>query len=187
MIISGSDPYTQASFSFSNRLARLAWTCVELTLFRFSPRPLHRWRAFLLRLFGAKLGSHVHVYPGARIWAPWNLRTESYVGVADNVRIYNIAEVHLGERCVVSQGAFLCTGSHDIDSSNFQLIADSIRLGRHTWICAEVFVGPGVEIADGCVIAARAVVVKSIRDVWTVWAGNPVQYKRDRSKSSGVV
>jgi putative colanic acid biosynthesis acetyltransferase WcaF len=186
MIIEGCDPYTQASFSLSNRLARLVWSCIESTFFRLSPRPFHRWRAFLLKVFGAKIGLHVHVYPGVRIWAPWNLRIDDYVGVADGVRIYNIAEVHLGERCVVSQGAFLCTGSHDIDSANFQLVAAPIDLGRHVWVCAEAFVGPGVAIAEGCVIAARAVVVKSIRDVWTVWAGNPVMYKRARNKNSGV-
>ncbi|NDH69645.1 MAG: putative colanic acid biosynthesis acetyltransferase, partial [Gammaproteobacteria bacterium] len=39
-----------------------------------------------------------------------------------------------------------------------------------------------VKIADGCVLGARAVVVKSIVEPWTVWAGNPAVRKRLRKK-----
>lgn len=187
MIVQDNDPYTQPSFSLRNRLARYAWGFVQVTLFRLSPRPLHFWRAMLLRMFGARLGANVHVYPGARIWAPWNLHVGDYVGVADGVTIYNIAPVEIGSRCVVSQGAYLCTGSHDIDSPNFQLIASPIRLGDYAWICAEAFVGPGVSVAEGCVLAARGVAVKSIKEPWTVWAGNPVVLKRARKRALGEV
>lgn len=181
MIVQDNDPYTQPSFSLGNRFARCAWGVVQATLFRCSPRPLHFWRSFLLRMFGTKIGAHVHVYPGVKIWAPWNLQIGDYVGVADGVTIYNIARVEIGTRCVVSQGSHLCTGSHDIDSWNFQLIARPIRLGDYAWICAEAFVGPGVVVAEGCVVAARGVVVKSIEEPWSVWAGNPVLFKRARN------
>ena len=36
-------------------LLRWLWAFVQGTLFRWSPRPLHRWRAWLLRLFGADI------------------------------------------------------------------------------------------------------------------------------------
>ena len=83
---------------------------------------------------------------------------------------------------MISQGAHLCTGSHDIDSLNFQLIAQPILLERNVWVCAEAFVGPGVKIAEGCVLGARAVVVKSINEQWSVWVGNPIVKKRLRKK-----
>jgi len=183
MIIKNNDPFTQPSFSLKNRLVRSVWNLVQSTLFRFSPRTFHGWRSFLLRLFGAKLGVHVHIYSNAKIWAPWNLITGDFVGVADGVTIYNIAPVTIGSHCVVSQGAYLCTGSHDIDSNNFQLVASPIRLGDYSWVCAQAFIGPGVQITEGCVIGARAVVVKSVNEPWTVWAGNPATYKRHREKA----
>ena len=68
-----TDTFTGASFSFSNRVSRVIWGAVYTIFFRFSPRPFHKWRAFILRCFGAKLGVDVHVYPGVKIWAPWNL------------------------------------------------------------------------------------------------------------------
>ena len=182
MIIQGNDPFTQPSFSLQNRLMRAVWGGVWLVLFRPSPRPFHVWRRFLLRLFGAKLGLYVNVYPNVKIWAPWALSIGDYVGVADGVKLYNMRPIVIGNHCVISQGAHLCTGSHDIDSVNFQLISKPIKIENNVWVCAEAFVGPGVKIADGCVLGARAVVVKSIPEPWTVWAGNPAVMKRLRKK-----
>lgn len=182
MIIQGNDPYTSPSFSLGNRLLRALWGAVWLLLFRPSPRPFHAWRRLLLRLFGAQLGKHVNVYPNVKIWAPWQLIIGNKVGIADGVTLYNMAQITIGDYCVVSQGAHLCAGSHDIDSGNFQLIAKPIELEKNVWVCAEAFVGLGVTIAEGCVLGARAVVVKKITEPWSVWAGNPAVKKKIRNK-----
>lgn len=180
MILQGNDPATEPSFGLKNRLARLLWGVVWALLFQTSPRPAHVWRRFLLKLFGAKLGKHVHVYPGVRIWAPWQLSIGDRVGVADGVVLYNMAPINIGNQTTISQGAHLCAGSHDINSPNFQLIAKPIVLGANVWVCAEAFIGPGVTVSDGCVLAARSVVVKNVAAAWTVWAGNPAQLKKQR-------
>jgi putative colanic acid biosynthesis acetyltransferase WcaF len=180
MPIQNNDPFTQPSFSFGNRVARFVWGVVWLLLFRPSPRSLHAWRRLLLRLFGARLGAHVNVYPNVKVWAPWALQVGNRVGIADGVTLYNMGPLSIGDNCVVSQGAHLCGGTHDVDSANFQLRALPIALGNNVWICAEAFVGPGVRVADGCVLAARGVLSKSITSGWTVWAGNPAVLKRTR-------
>lgn len=180
MIIQGNDPATEPSFTLSNRIARAIWGVTWLLLLRPSPRPLHRWRAFWLRLFGAKLGHDVHIYPSVRVWAPWQLTVGNRVGIADGVTLYNMAQMVIGDECVISQGAHLCGGSHDINSPNFQLIAAPITLAPKVWVCAESFVGPGVQVATGCVLGARSVVMKSITAPWTVWAGNPAILRKPR-------
>ena len=182
MIIQGNDPYTQPSFSLGNRLTRALWGIVWLLLFRPSPRSFHAWRSLLLRLFGAQLGEKVHVYPNVKIWLPSLLVAGNRVGIADGVTLYNMATIYIGDNCVVSQGAHLCAGTHDIDSANFQLVAKPIKLEKNVWVCAEAFIGPGVTIAEGCVLGARAVAVKNITDPWTVWAGNPAIMKRARKR-----
>lgn len=180
MIILGNDPYTQPSFSLGNRLVRALWGMVWLLLFRPSPRPFHAWRRLLLRLFGAELGVHVNIYPSVQIWAPWQLNIGNRVGIANGVTLYNMAPIVIGDNCVISQGAHLCCGTHDIDSPNFQLMAKPIILEGDVWICAEAFVGPGITIAEGCVLGARAVVTKTITEPWSVWVGNPALRKRTR-------
>jgi putative colanic acid biosynthesis acetyltransferase WcaF len=118
------------------------------------------------------LGARCHIYPRVEIWAPWNLRCDDEVGVADRVILYNQALIHLGRRVVVSQGSHLCTGTHDYESAAFLLKSYPITVRANAWICAEVFVHPGVNIGEGAVVGARSVVTKSIPD-WMVCAGNP--------------
>lgn len=172
MIKQGINSYTQASFSLKNRLGRAIWGLVYVLLFRPSPKPFHGYRSFILKLFGAKLGKHCHVYPKARIWAPWNLEMADYAGMANDVNCYNMAKIYLGEKVIVSQGTHLCSGSHDYEDPNFQLYALPISVFNQAWLCADSFIGPGVEIGEGCVIGARSVVTKNMPE-WIVCAGNP--------------
>src|SRR5579875_392231 len=90
-----ADPYQRPAFPVHDRARRLGWNLCRALLFRPSPRPLHAWRAALLRLFGATLGPGCHIYPAARIWAPWNLHCEDSVAIADGAEVYNPAPVHL--------------------------------------------------------------------------------------------
>lgn len=180
MILQGNDPAIEPSLTLGNRVARALWGLAWWLLFQPSPRPAHAWRRALLRLFGARVGAGAHIYPGVRIWAPWQLEVGARVGVGDGARLYNMAPMRLGEGCVVSQGAHLCGGTHDIDSPNFQLVAQPIEIGARAWVCADAFVGPGVRIAPGCVLGARSVLMKDIDEPWTVWAGHPARRLRRR-------
>lgn len=161
-------------FSLGNRMARTIWNLSWLVFCRYSPRPFHGWRNFWLRLFKAKLAPGVHIYPRVRIWAPWNLVAEEKVGVGNDAILYNMAPIHLGKGVVVSQGAHLCTGTHDFRNPGFRLVARPIILEEGVWVAAEAFVHPGVTLGAGSVIGARAVVTKDVPS-GVIAAGNPAQ------------
>ena len=152
---------------------------VYRVFFLLSPRPLHRWRAFLLRVFGARVGSSVHIYPAARVWAPWNLEIGDGCGIGDGVILYSQGRIRLGAYAVISQGAHLCAGTHDYEKPGFPLVTRPITVGAHAWLAAECFVMPGVTIGDGAVIGARAVVTKDMPP-WTVCAGHPCRPLKPR-------
>lgn len=175
-----TDTHTGPSFPLRNRVARGCWNLVAATLFRWSPRPLHAWRSWLLRLFGARIGRGAHIYPGVRIWAPWNLEIGDETGCADGVVLYSQARIQLGKRVVVSQGAHLCTGTHDYEVEGFPLCTSPIKVGDQAWIAAEAFIHPGVEIGEGTVIGARSVVVKNMPR-WMVCAGHPCKPLKSRN------
>jgi putative colanic acid biosynthesis acetyltransferase WcaF len=166
------DTHTGPSFSLRNRWARLIWGLVYFFLFQFSPTPLHSWRSFLLRSFGAKVGKGVHVYPKVKIWAPWNLELGDHCGVANEVTIYSQGKITIGDKAVISQGVHLCAGTHDYTQHGFPLITKPIRIGNQAWIAAEAFVHPGITVGKGCVIGARSVVTKDMPD-WTICSGFP--------------
>jgi putative colanic acid biosynthesis acetyltransferase WcaF len=179
MIIAKEAPFEGASFNRFNRLSRLLWQFAWLLFFRPTPPPLHAWRCWLLRRFGARIGSPCYVYNDVEIWAPWNLHMGNYSTLGRRVICYSMASVTLGERAVVSQGVHICTGSHDYESDNFQLFALPIQISADAWICSEAFLAPGVSIGAGAVIGARSVVTRD-QPAWMVCAGNPCRPLKPR-------
>jgi len=162
-------------------LVRLLWSSVQATLFRWSPRPWHGFRARLLRLFGADIPapSQVVVFPTARIESPWKLTLAPRSMVGRNVAIYNLARVTLQRGANVSQNSHLCAGSHDYRQWSMPLIAAPIVVGENAWVAADVFVGPGVTIGEFCVVGARSVVVDDLPPRM-VCVGHPCRPVKDR-------
>ena len=52
-------------FRGGNAIKVQLWWAVQATIFAWSPQVLYRWRAFLLRLFGAKIGKNVVIRAAA--------------------------------------------------------------------------------------------------------------------------
>jgi putative colanic acid biosynthesis acetyltransferase WcaF len=178
------DPYLRASFSTSDRLRRLVWNLCWLCFYRISPRPLHSWRSFLLRMFGAKMGANCHFYPGSKIWAPWNLICADQVTAGDDAEIYNPAPMYFGSHAIVSQGAYICGATHDFDDPSFPLLAYSMNIGSYAWICARASVCPGVHVGDYAVLGLGSVATRDL-EPWGVYAGVPaVKVKTREFKKS---
>ncbi|WFB36567.1 putative colanic acid biosynthesis acetyltransferase [Kiritimatiellota bacterium B12222] len=169
----------KSELSVKNRMLRFLWNVVQFFLFQPGPRRLHSWRACCLRCFGAKVGKQVSIYPHVKIYAPWQLEMKDRACLAEGVNCYNVDQVIIEEDAVVSEGAFLCTASHNIDSHGRELITKAIRLEEGSWVFAEAFIGPGVTVKKGAIVGARAVVTKDVQEM-TVVAGNPAREIRKR-------
>lgn len=173
----------QDNLPLRSKLARLAWTMLYFLLFRPSPRwALRSWRVVLLRAFGAKIGKGCRVDPSCRIWAPWNLKLGNYVALAQDVDCYCVSPITIGNNVAVSQRSFLCTASHDVSSLARPLIHRPISIQDYAWVCAQAFVGPGVTVGEGAIVAACAVVCKDVAS-WSIVAGNPARFIKSRQVS----
>jgi putative colanic acid biosynthesis acetyltransferase WcaF len=171
----------ETRLSQSNRLARLVWGIVWLLMFRPSPRIFPRWRRMLLRLFGARIGPGVAVAPSCRVWAPWNLEMAEKSVMGPDVDCYSVARIFIGARAVVSQYSYLCSASHNYEDPTFPLVTAPIRIGARAWVCADVFIGPGVTVGDGAVVGARSSIFKDVES-WTVVGGNPARRLKVRPR-----
>lgn len=160
-------------YSTAENIQRLAWR-IAFPLFRCSPRHLYLWRNSLLRMFGARIGNGVRIFPSCQIYFPWNLEIGSDVDIGWCVRLYNLGKISIGDRVVISQHAHLCAGDHDYMSYNFELLRTPIQIGNSCWIATDVYIGPGVSVANNNVIAARSVLVDSTEDN-SVYAGQPAK------------
>ncbi len=167
------------NFSIKHKALRALFSLVWTLTARWTPPQMRRWRLFILKLFGAKLHSTASVRGGAKIWYPPNLEMAAHSVLADGVNCYNMAKILIGEGTIVSQGAFLCGGTHDFRLGSNPLQTRPILLGPRVWIAAEAFVAPGTEVPEGCVIGARAVVFGTLSS-WSVYSGNPAKRIKTR-------
>jgi len=182
-VAGATDPFLRPSLPLADRARRQLWNVVALLLFRPSPRPAHAWRAFLLRLFGAQLGSDCRIYPRAEIWAPWNLRCADIVAIGDGAVIYNPQPVSIGSHAVISQQAYLCGASHDCSDPSFPMISAQIEIGPSAWICARATVQMGVRVGAGAVLALGAVAAGDL-EPWTIYGGVPAKRLKPRILSA---
>jgi len=155
------------------------WWLVQSTLFAWSPQPLYAWRRMLLRIFGAKVGRGVLIRASAKITFPWNLEFEEYAWVGDEVVLYSLAPIKIGNHVVVSQRSYLCTGSHNYMKETFDTEVAEIHLSDGVWLATDVFVSPGVSIGEGTVVGARSSVFSSLPENM-ICVGSPAKPVRKR-------
>ncbi len=165
--------------SLGNRIKRAVWGLVWAVAFRPTPKVMHGWRRWLLRCFGATIAPNAHVHPSVQIFLPDHLTMEAHSCLAPHVDCYCVAPVKLGPHATVSQYSYLCTASHDYEHPKMPLTTASITIGEGAWVCANVFVGPGVTIEEGAVVGACSCVTRDV-PAWMVVAGNPAKVIKPR-------
>lgn len=132
------------------------WWAVQATAFRWSPQFAYRWRAVLLRIFGARIGRGVKIRPTVTVTYPWKLSIGDHAWVGDDAVLYSLGEITIGRNAVISQKSYLCAADHDHRDPSFVIRARPVNVGDEAWIAADVFVGPGVTIGAAAVIGARS-------------------------------
>lgn len=170
-----------ASFTMKVRLVRLVFIVAWRIFAAWTPPQLRSWRRIVLCVFGAKLARTANVYSSAKVWYPPNLTMGDFSTIGPRVFCYNQAPISLGDFAIVSQDATLCSGTHDHESVDFQLITRPIHIGAYAWIAAEAFVGPGVRVGDYAILGARAVAMRNLEES-SIYSGNPATFIRVRSQ-----
>ncbi len=174
------DAYLRPSFSTADKIRRLFWEFSWALLCRWTPKPLHSWRIFILRIFGASIGKQNSIYPTCRIWAPWLLQTHDVVAIGPGAEIYNPGGVRLEHHAIISQNAYLCGATHDYNSPDFTYVKKQIVLGPYAWVCARSIVLPGVHCGEGSVLGAGSVTSRDL-EPWMVYGGNPAKAVKPRN------
>ena len=146
----GRGPLWQAAWLLVRGLIFTRWWC---------PASL---RVRLLRWFGATIGEGVLIRHDVRVHWPWKLTIGRDCWIGESAWVLNLEPVTIGDDVCVSQGVFLCTGSHDRRSPTFEFDNAPITIGSGAWIAAQAAVMRGVNIGEDALVGARALVVRDV-------------------------
>lgn len=163
-----------------HQILRLLWSITWALCASWLPRSVGKgWKNLLLRLFGAKIAKTAHVYSSAKVYYPPFLTMGENTCLASDVDCYNVAPVIINDNVTVSQGAYLCTASHDVTDPLCPLITAPIVIDDQAWIGAKAYIGMGVIIGQGAVVGATASVYRDV-EPWTIVGGNPAKFIKKR-------
>ncbi len=103
---------------------------------------------------------------GVRIGAGTVINTGCY--------LYTTGGLLIGEHVSISAGAWLITGTHDMNSAEFTDEYKPIVIGDRAWIGVRATILAGVTIGEGAVVMAGAVVARDV-EPFTVVGGVPAR------------
>ncbi|MBK8846657.1 MAG: colanic acid biosynthesis acetyltransferase WcaF [Bacteroidetes bacterium] len=162
-----------------NRAVLFCWYFINVLFFINPLNPSSSLKIFLLKMFGARIGTGVRIKPAVNIKYPWKLTLGDYVWVGEHVWIDNLEVISIGNHACLSQGAMLLTGNHDYKKEDFGLITESITIEQGVWIGAHAIVCPGVTCKSHSVLAVNSVATHHL-DANTIYQGNPAVAIRKR-------
>jgi putative colanic acid biosynthesis acetyltransferase WcaF len=127
-------------------------------------------RVSVLRLFGAEIGTGVSIRHHVKIHWPWKLTVGCHSWIGEDAWILNLEHVTVGSNTCISQGALICSGSHDRRSPTFEFDNAPVTIGDSVWIAARATVLRGVRVGDGATIGATVVVTGDVPPATTLLA-----------------
>lgn len=147
--------------------------------------PSHRIRNVLYkRIFMVKMSKHVVIYYGAEIRGSWLLNIGEGTVIGDNsILDARRGGIIFGKNVNVGSNVHLWTGSHDINDPYFRSRKKNrgpINVGDRVWIGPSVTILHSVNIGEGAVVAAGAVVTKDVPP-YAIVGGVPARRIGERS------
>lgn len=136
--------------------------------------PWWRIRRAYYRLLGLRIGKNTIMNMSQYILSPQKICIGENTHINRGCLIDARGGCVVGDRVSISYRVSLITGGHDFNDKHFAGKYLPIRIGNYVWIGANATVLQGVEIGNGAVVAAGAVVTRDVPP-FTIVAGVPAK------------
>lgn len=171
--------YNNDWYNPGSTFRKMFWYFTNMFFFKtMLPFP-SSFKVKLLKFFGGKVGKGVVIKPDVNIKYPWFLEIGDYCWIGEGVWIDSLTNIKLGDNVVLSQGAYLLTGSHDYKKETFDLVLGNIFLEDGVWIGAKATVCPGITCKSHSVLSVGSTATKDL-EAYSIYQGNPATKKRGR-------
>jgi maltose O-acetyltransferase len=125
----------------------------------------------------SKCGRNVNIEKGADFGSGAGITIGDNSGIGVNCRVRG--PLSIGDNVMMGPDCVVLTNTHNFDRVDVPMIEQGlsskcVEIGNDVWIGTRVIILPGVKIGDGVIVAAGAVVTKSVPD-YAVVGGVPAK------------
>ena len=137
-------------------------------------------RARLYKKHFAKAGEGIVIHMDARIRNIEKLYMDDRARIGECVIIQAGGEIHVGKDVLIGPGAKIWSANHGFSEVGTPIQDQpyenkKVTIGDGCWIGANAFLMPGVQLGEGCIISAGAIVGAKKYPPYKIIAGNPAR------------
>lgn len=154
-------------------------------LFQVGLVPSHRLRRLVYRALGAEIGKNVVFHFRTEVRGLYCLKIGDGTIIGDNALLAAQRGLTIGRNVNLSSNVSIYSGAHDHRDPYFRSTPATTRpinIGDRVWIGSNAIILTGVNIGEGAVVCAGAVVTKDV-EPYTVVAGIPAKKVNERPRN----
>lgn len=140
-------------------------------------------RGFLASKLFLKAGKGINIEKGAYFGSGKGISIGDFSGIGVDARISG--EITIGSHVMMGPEVMIYTSNHNYGRKDIPMIEQGnsdikpVVIGDDVWIGARAIILPGVELGEGCIIAAGSVVTKDVPP-YAIAGGNPARVIKKR-------
>ncbi len=142
--------------------------------------PFYFIRYLIYLAAGIKIGKHSHIHMGAQFFDPQNIEIGSGTIVGQKAFLDGRGGLIIGNNVDIASEVMIYTSEHDINADDFVATSEVVEIEDYVFIGPRVIILPGVKVGRGAILAAGAVVTKSVGE-FEIVGGVPAKVIGERS------
>ncbi len=143
--------------------------------------PVQWVRHGILRLYGMEIDRTSIIYMGGEIRSPRNISIKKNTTIGHKCTLDGRGGISIGECVNFSSEVMIWSVEHDLNSPSFGTHEGRVIVEDYAWLSCRSIILPGVTIGKGAVVAAGAVVTKSV-EPYAIVGGVPARKIGERTK-----
>jgi len=142
--------------------------------------PIHSLRHFVFTLVGVKIGKGATIHMGCKFFEPWRVSIGEDSKIGQGAFLDGRDNLYIGRHVDIASEVMIYNAEHLIDDPSFIAHTQPVEIGDYTFIGPRAIILPGVKIGKGAIVAAGAIVTKSV-DPFAMVGGVPAKVIGERN------